>query len=169
LAILVAGALLGWRFFNTAPRALHEAAMPTMAQDLSLDADGMEFVEHIAAIVDQRVVVIWSYRGAGVSAAAASTPKFRAGKYQFETLYEHKLRDGRTFVCTMFVPEEGVVPILEPPSIYASSADSVFACTVSPRVVSTDELAHAIRSAGEGDKAEIEVSDIFRRIRDENH
>ena len=150
LVILVVCVSLGWRFFRASSRSLREIAASYIEQDLTLKVGNAELIEHIAAIVDHRfVVVIWSYRGQGLTAAPANMSQIQAGRYRLQTLHEGKLSDGRTFVCSLFVPDEGAKLILEPPCIYARSADNnIIACSVSPKVVSTEDLANAIRSAG---------------------
>jgi hypothetical protein len=169
LLILVPCVLLGWRFFHASPGPSQEIATSNMEQVLTLRVDDAELIEHIAAIMDHRfVVVIWTYRGQGVTTTPVNTDTIRTGKYQLRTLYEGKLADGRTFVCSLCRADEGVKLILEPPSIYAQSGDnSIISCSVSPRLASTDELARAIRSAGMDGKSEISVEEILRKIREQ--
>ncbi|HEX4792176.1 MAG TPA: hypothetical protein VH370_00200 [Humisphaera sp.] len=171
LAISAAGALFGWRFFHPSSQPSRELAVANVEQDLTLKVGDDELFEHFTAILDHRfVVVIWSYRGNGITATPASAGEIQTGRYRLATLHEARLADGRTFVCSLLVPDDDAKVILEPPSIYARSADhGIIACSVSPRAATREELANAIRSAGVNGKEEIGVEDILRRIREQIH
>jgi hypothetical protein len=139
---------------------------PGPAAQSSVEIGDAELTEYIAAVIERNVVVvIWSYRGNGTFAMPSYLADCSAGKYRLSTLREVKLADGRTVVCSLLVPDAGVRPILEPPSIYAGSDDSnIISLSVSPRVASIRDLAGAIRLAGADGKAGIDVEKIYQEI-----
>jgi hypothetical protein len=131
----------------------------------SLEIGDTELVEYLAAYTDQGdIVVIWTCQGAGVTAMPEDAMEIPAGKYRLSNLDAVKLADGRTLVCSLVVPDAGVNPLLEPPSIYARSSDNrVTAMSVWPRAASAAELTDAVRSA-DGGRAGDDVADIVRQI-----
>ncbi|HZZ42235.1 MAG TPA: hypothetical protein VFE58_04815 [Tepidisphaeraceae bacterium] len=139
--------------------------------DLHLEVNGTELTEHIAAILDHRVVVvIWTYRGHGISAVPDTSAECRAGKYQLRTLHQHKLPDGRTFVCSLFLPDPAVSPALEPPSLYTTSTNNtLIACTTSPRLATPAQLTAAIQSASGDGSLPITVQDIVNQLSKQIH
>jgi len=149
---------------NTSP-------LPRAAEESSLGIGDAQLTEYIAAILDHNaVVVIWSFRGSGVMAMPANSADCPAGMYRLSTLRQIKLADGRTIVCSLLIPNAGIEPVLQPPSIYARSDDSnIIAMSVSPRTASALDLADAIRSAGADGNAGIAVPEIFQQIQKHTH
>ena len=175
LAICLGLAALGilfWRSRGGTPAPLpHEMTALSPPQDLAIKVGDVEMVEHIAAIMDHgAVAVIWSYRGRGVMPRRADSTEHRAGKYRGYTLREDTLADGRTVVCSLFIADEGVRPVLEPPTLCTWwGDDGVIALSASPRSASAGALADAIRSAGFDGKSGIAVDDILREIGKQTH
>ena len=169
LAVCVFGVFLWCQFSGRSqpPRPRDYESSPNVAEGISLETGDVAIAEQVAAVVDDgAVVVIWSYRGRGLATVPAAATACDAGRYRLFTLREHTTADGRTVVCSLFIPRAGVRPILQPPSIFATSQESgTISCSVWPRTGSTPELADAIRSAGFDDKSDFGVDDIMREIR----
>jgi hypothetical protein len=163
----------------TAPPHLSFAAptpSPDFAQASRLDVGGAELIEHLAATVDHRaVVVLWSCRGVGVTVDpdddnGAERPHRTAdGKYRRQFLRQDHLPDGRTLVLALFIPDPGVRPTLEPPLLRARLPDgTAVAFAPAPRPASAREIAHAMTSAGLSATAGGPVDDFLRQIRNAN-
>jgi hypothetical protein len=164
-AIAMSGMAIWWHATDRQPPLVNSPSTLTApgTEGATIDLGDTQLREYIAAIVDQQVLVVWSYGGDGLTAAPATATECPAGKYRLTTLRQDKLEGGRTVVCSLFTPDEGVLPVLEPPSVYAQSGDDgIIALSVSPRAASTEELAGAIRLAGVGGKIGIGVDDILR-------
>ena len=164
IGLLAVGGPLSWRATtsqHTAPVA--ESTPPPANVDFQLQVGDTELVQHLATVVDGgAVVVVWSYRGHGISPNDAAKRDGRAGKYRAVMLRDRIAADGRTVVCSVFFPDAGVVPGLEPPGVRVRSADDgrSIAFAAAPRAASRDELAAAARAAGATD-----VEDVLRAAR----
>jgi hypothetical protein len=168
LALLILGGL-SWRLRGVSsppPHSLEAKSVAISPSEVSFEIGDTELIEQIAAIIDHRAVaVIWSFRGKGLMLCPESVTEHRAGKYRRYTLRQSTLPDGRTLVCTLFIPDEGVQPVLEPPSLCTRAADDrIFALGASPRAASRQELAAVIESAGFDASSRIGVDDILREI-----
>jgi hypothetical protein len=166
-AVVASIAVTVWQARTPVPPTRPSPAHP-LAQTIpyrSLEIGNTELVEYLAAYTDRGdIVVIWTCRGDGVRAMPEDTMEIPAGKYRLSNLDAVKLADGRTLVCSLVIPETGVQPALEPPSIFARSGDhNITAMSVWPRAASAAELADAIRSA-DGGQAGADVADIARQI-----
>jgi hypothetical protein len=160
-AALLVGVFIGWRFLGTG----RPAPAPQLAEDFRMEVGGVELVEHIAALVDNRaVVVVWSYRGQGLKSDGDGVAR-RIGNYRLIPVREDKLADGRTLVCSIFIPDAGVQPVFEPPSVGAVAGGGVVQFNVVPRTASANDVASAFRGAG----GDVDMSGLFDRIQREIH
>jgi hypothetical protein len=133
--------------------------------DFALEIGNAEVVQHLATTVDGgAVVVVWSYRGPGISVDDSTSIPQRVGKYRVLTRRGQPSMDGRTTVCSLFFPDAGVIPALEPPGVRVRSGEDGRAIVFSavPRTASPDELARATRAAGAAD-----VEDVLRQAREQ--
>jgi hypothetical protein len=147
------------------PNPLALASQPEA--DFVLEIGNAEVIQHLATTVDGgAVVVVWSYRGPGVSADDSTSTPQRVGKYRVLTRRGQPSTDGQTTVCSLFFPDAGVIPALEPPVVRVRSRDDGRAIVFSavPRTASPDELARATRAAGTAD-----VEDVLRLARERVH
>jgi hypothetical protein len=160
-AALIVGVFIGWRFFGSG----RPAPAPPLAEDFRMDVGGVELVEHIAALVDNRaVVVVWSYRGDGLKSDGEGAIR-RVGNYRVIPIRQDKLADGRTLVCSIFIPDEGVQPIFEPPTVGAVAGGGMVQFNVMPRTASAHDVASAFRGAG----GDVDMAGLFDRIQKEIH
>jgi hypothetical protein len=133
--------------------------------DFALEIGNAEVIQHLATTVDGgAVVVVWSYRGPGISVDDSTSTPQRVGKYRVLTRRGQPSTDGQTTVCSLFFPDAGVIPTLEPPGVRVRSGDDGRAIVFSavPRTASPDELARATRAAGAAD-----VEDVLRQAREQ--
>jgi hypothetical protein len=161
-----------WFSAGRHPASPNVAAVPSplavaspAESDFALEIGNAEVVQHLATTVDGgAVVVVWSYRGPGISADESTSTPQRVGKYRVWTRRGQPSTDGRTTVCSLFFPDAGVVPALEPPGVRVRSAEDGRAIVFSavPRTASLDELTRATRAAGATD-----VGDVLRQVREQ--
>lgn len=161
VAFLALFAFFWWRLAPSPSPAPHRA--PSLAEISTLMSGDVELVEHVAAALDHRaVLVIWSYRGPGVS---TDPTEHRSGKYRLRTLHHHTTPDGRTLVWSLFIPDPGVLPTFEPPSVSATLADDTrLAFSASCQRTSAADFAAALRSAHLADRSGPTPDDILQAI-----
>ena len=139
------------------------------AEPLRLTVTDMEVVAHVAAVVDGRAVLVaWSVRGGGdETGGLAEQRDSRAGKYRRRQLPSGKLADGRRVACSVYVPDAGVHPVLEPPTIIARGrADDVIAFSASPQVAGDAQLRASLRSLGLDERVGMSMTRIRQSIRE---
>lgn len=122
-------------------------------------------IEHLASLVGQRgVLVVWSCRGADLTAARLSDALSDGGRtidYSERVLAREQTADGRIVVWSLFVAPADVAPALEPPSIRVSTPDGrLLVLKTSPHVDSREELTDVLRSAGLPGRQRASLEDI---------
>jgi|GEM_PF-3631113 len=149
VAVTMVVIFAGYFLLHPAAHRSQRAELAAPISDVSLNVNGVDLTEHLAAIMANRnIVVVWSCQGAQVQ----SENGFRSGKYRLIYQRHDALADGRTLVCSIFAADPGVSLVCEPPLIHATAADhEIVALTAAPRRASSNDLAAAIRNAGGAD------------------
>ncbi|MDB5299709.1 MAG: hypothetical protein JWO87_1372 [Phycisphaerales bacterium] len=133
----------------------------------SLQLDDVEVIMHIAAVLDERVVlVVWSGQGGNFNTNATNEPAAaRIGKYRRHLLPPGKLSNGRPATYCLYVADDGVRPVLEPPTVVANAGGGhLVGISVSPSMTSAGELSESLRAAGLDTRTGASVADIYREI-----
>jgi hypothetical protein len=138
------------------------------AEPLRLTVNDTEVVAHVSAVVDGRAVLVaWSVRGGDETGGPAEQRDSRTGKYRHRQLPSGKLPDGRRVACSVYVPDAGVHPVLEPPTIIARGrADDVIAFSAAPRVAGDAQLSASLRSLGLDERVGVSMTGIRQSIRE---
>ena len=138
-------------------------------EQLRLTVSGAEVVAHVAAVVDGRAVLVaWSVRGGdGAAGGMIETKETRAGKYRRRLFPAGKLADGRAIACGVYVPDAGVHPVLEPPTVVAhAGGGQLVAFSTPPRVAADSELTASLRSLGLSEEVGVSLAGIRKSIRE---
>jgi hypothetical protein len=144
------------------PPSDRAAVVPPLAESFRMEVGGVEVVEHASAMIDGRAVaVVWSCRGGGATAEQLrAAAEGRRGKYQGRLLHRQELPAGRTLLCSVFLADAGVRPVLEPPIVrMPSAAGGVLAFSASPRQCSPEGLARVLQGSG------VSPDDVLREVR----
>ena len=174
VALVLGLGALWWRTGRIAdvkePSGVAQIEVPPdrAAEPLRLRVRDTEVVAHVAAVVDGRAVLVaWSVRGDDETGGVAEERDSRAGKYRQRQLASGKLPDGRRVACSVYVPDAGVHPVLEPPTVFArGGAEDVIAFSASPRVDADAQLSASLRSLGLDERVGVSMTGIRQSIRE---
>ena len=131
----------------------------------SFGIDDVQITAHVAAVMDRRaVLVVWSSPDSTKNDAADASAPLRIGKYRRYFLRSATLSDGQRATFCLFIADEGVSPVLEPPMVISDlGRGRAIQFSVSPQSITDRELPQTLCSAGLADGAAI-ATDVDREI-----